>query len=393
MNKKNKRLTEILIIVLISCFIGMISGATAILTINKSITKKVDTSDLGEVSALYERIMGEYYQNVDSKTLVEGAMSGMLSVLDKNSSFLDKSATNSFNNRMQGEYYGIGVEALTVDGVGILVSGVLKDSPAEKAGLKEGDIIISVNDISMKSKTASYFTSMINDSESDITIKVTRNNEAKTFTLRAEKIIITSVTTNTFYRNNKRIGYIKISIFAANTAEQFKEKIEELESSGIDSLIIDVRNNAGGYLTNASTMLEMFMKKDSVLYKTETKENTLIRKDLTDEKRDYPVIVLVNESSASASEILAACFKENYGSTLVGIRTYGKGTVQETVSVLDGESIAKLTTKKWLTPNGEWIDGKGITPDVSVKLNDKYLTDPTFENDNQLSTALNLIIK
>ncbi len=393
MDKKNKRLTEILIIVLISCFIGMISGATAILTINKSITKKVDTSDLGEVSALYEKIMGEYYQDVDSKTLVEGAMSGMLSVLDKNSSFLDKSATNSFNNRMQGEYYGIGVEALTVDGVGILVSGVLKDSPAEKAGLKEGDIIISVNDISMKSKTASYFTSMINDSESDINIKVTRNNETKAFTLKAEKIIITSVTTNTFYRNNKRIGYIKISIFAANTAEQFKSKLENLESSGIDSLIIDVRNNAGGYLTNASTMLEMFMKKDSVLYKTETKDNTLTRKDLTEEKRDYPVIVLVNESSASASEILAACFKENYGSTLVGIRTYGKGTVQETVSVLDGDSIAKLTTKKWLTPNGEWIDGKGITPDVFVKLNDKYLTDPTFENDNQLSTALNLIIK
>lgn len=393
MDKKNKRLTEILIIVLISCFIGMISGATAILTINKSITKKVDTSDLGEVSALYEKIMGEYYQDVDSKTLVEGAMSGMLSVLDKNSSFLDKSATNSFNNRMQGQYYGIGVEALTVDGVGILVSGVLKDSPAEKAGLKEGDIIISVNDISMKSKTASYFTSMINDSESDINIKVTRNNETKAFTLKAEKIIITSVTTNTFYRNNKRIGYIKISIFAANTAEQFKSKLENLESSGIDSLIIDVRNNAGGYLTNASTMLEMFMKKDSVLYKTETKDNTLTRKDLTEEKRDYPVIVLVNESSASASEILAACFKENYGSTLVGIRTYGKGTVQETVSVLDGDSIAKLTTKKWLTPNGEWIDGKGITPDVFVKLNDKYLTDPTFENDNQLSTALNLIIK
>ena len=393
MDKKNKRLTEILIIVLISCFIGMISGATAILTINKSITKKVDTSDLGEVSALYEKIMGEYYQDVDSKTLVEGAMSGMLSVLDKNSSFLDKSATNSFNNRMQGEYYGIGVEALTVDGVGILVSGVLKDSPAEKAGLKEGDIIISVNDISMKSKTASYFTSMINDSESDINIKVTRNNEVKAFTLKAEKITITSVTTNTFYRNNKRIGYIKISIFAANTAEQFKSKLENLESSGIDSLIIDVRNNAGGYLTNASTMLEMFMKKDSVLYKTETKDNTLTRKDLTEEKRDYPVIVLVNESSASASEILAVCFKENYGSTLVGIRTYGKGTVQETVSVLDGDSIAKLTTKKWLTPNGEWIDGKGITPDVFVKLNDKYLTDPTFENDNQLSTALNLIIK
>lgn len=393
MNKKSKRLTEILIIVLISCFIGMISGATAILTLNKSINKKVDTSDLGEVSALYERIMGEYYQDVDSKTLVEGAMSGMLSVLDKNSSFLDKSATNSFNNRMQGEYYGIGVEALTVDGVGILVSGVLKNSPAEKVGLKEGDMIISVNDISMKSKTASYFTSMINDSESDINIKVSRNNETKLFTLKAEKIIIQSVTTNTFYRNNKRIGYVKISIFAANTAEQFKEKIENLESSGIDSLIIDVRNNAGGYLTNASTMLEMFMKKDSTLYKTETKENTVVRKDLTEENRDYPVIVLVNESSASASEILASCFKENYGSTLVGIKTYGKGTVQETVSVLDGDSMAKLTTKKWLTPNGEWIDGKGITPDVVVKLNDKYLTDPTFENDNQLSTALNLIIK
>ena len=196
---------------------------------------------------------------------------------------------------------------------------------------------------------------------------------------------------NTFYRNNKNIGYIKISIFAANTASQFTTKLKELENNGIDSLIIDVRDNAGGYLSNVSTILELFMKKDTVLYKTETKTNSVSRKDNTEEYRSYPVVVLVNGSSASASEILASCFKENYNSTIIGTTTYGKGTVQETVSILDS-SMAKITTKKWLTSSGEWINEKGIEPDIKVSLNDTYLKNPIYDNDNQLASAINVIV-
>jgi carboxyl-terminal processing protease len=393
MKRSQNRFTDILIVVIISCFIGMISGAAAIISINNKKEEKLNTSDFSEVSALYEKILNEYYTDVDEQTLIQGAMSGMLSTLDINSSFLDQSATTNFNNRMKGEYYGIGIEALTLDDVGVLVVGVLEDSPAEKAGIKDGDIILSVNDISLKGKTASYFTSLVNSLEKDLKIKITRDDKTLDFNLSAEKIIINSVTTNTFSKEGKNVGYIKISIFAANTASQFTTKLQDLESSGIDSLIIDVRDNAGGYLSNAATILELFMKKGTVLYQTATKDATTKRKDLTDTYRSYPVVILVNGSSASASEVLAASFQDNYGSDLIGTTTYGKGTVQETISVLEGSSTAKITTKKWLTPKGIWINGKGLEPTIKVEINDKYLTNPIFENDNQLSVGLNTIVK
>jgi len=393
MKRNQNRFTDILVVVIISCFVGMISGAAAIISINNKNSDKVETSGFNEVSALYDKILNEYYTNVDEETLIEGAMSGMLSTLDVNSSFLDQNATNSFNNRMKGEYYGIGIEALTLNDVGVLVVGVLENSPAEKNGLKDGDIILSINGISLKGKTASYFTSLVNSLETDLKLKITRDDKILDFTLSAEKIIISSVSTNTFLKEGKRVGYIKISIFAANTASQFTTKLQELESSGIDSLIIDVRDNAGGYLSNTATILELFMKKGAVLYQTETKDATTKRKDLTDTSRNYPVAILVNGSSASASEVLAASFEDNYNSELIGTTTYGKGTVQETISVLDGSSTAKITTKKWLTPKGVWIDGKGLEPTIKIEINDNYLTNPIFENDNQLSVALNTIVK
>ena len=205
-----------------------------------------------------------------------------------------------------------------------------------------------------------------------------------------EKVIIESVSIDKFNMNNKRVGYIKVSIFAANTASQFANKLKDLEEGGIDSLIIDVRNNSGGYLSAASTMLEMFMKKGSILYKTESKGSTTVKKDSTDEHRDYPIAVLINNSSASASEILAASLKDNLNATLIGNTTYGKGTVQETVNVLEGSKV-KITTKKWLTPNGDWINKTGIDPTIRVTLKDKYYENPIKDNDNQLTTAIKVM--
>ena len=136
----------------------------------------------------------------------------------------------------------------------------------------------------------------------------------------------------------------------------------------------------------------MFMKKGEILYKTESKTSVVTREDETDEYRDYPVAILVNASSASASEVLTACFMENRDSKVIGTVTYGKGTVQETLNVLDN-SMAKITTKKWLTPKGNWINESGITPTIVLDVSDKYLQNPTFDNDNQLERAINEVIK
>ena len=314
----------------------------------------------------------------------------MLSVLDDYSSYMDQSDSISFNNKMKGEYYGIGIEALTLSGEGVLVVSVVENSPADSVGIKEGDIIKKVNNDDLTIKDASYFTSLVSITKDELKLEIKREERILNISVKPEKVIIKSVTSNKFNVINKKIGYLKIKIFAANTATQFATELKKLEEEGIDSLIIDVRDNTGGYLSSVTTILEMFMEKDSILYKTESKTVTSIRKDNTEESRDYPVSVLVNASSASASEVLAACFKENKNSDIVGNATYGKGTVQEIVEISE-ETQAKITTKKWLTPNGNWVEKTGVEPTIRVNIGDKYLQTPTLDNDNQLQKALEIL--
>lgn len=393
MKKSNRRLLEIMIIVFVSVFIGMLGGAATIYTIDYNVNKKnndVSISKIDEIDTVFNKIVNEYYADVDQNKLIEGAVSGMLSVLDSNTSYIDKTNTINFNNKMNGEYYGIGIEALTINETGTLVVSVVPDSPAERSGIKEGDIIIEADGNSLKNAPATYFTSLVSKTSTEIKLVITRGNKNLNISVKPEKVIISSVDTNKFVVNNKNVGYIKISLFAANTASQFAKKLKELEETGIDSLVIDVRNNSGGYLSTASTILEMFMKKGTVLYKIESKNTTQTREDNTEEHRDYPVAILVNGSSASASEILAACFNENLQSEIVGNTTYGKGTVQETVNVLEG-SMAKITTKKWLTPKGNWVHEIGIMPTIGVTASNKYVENPIYANDNQLERAINAL--
>lgn len=391
MKKNNKRLTEILMVVFISTFIGMIAGSAAIYTIVSIDDKKdLDVSKLEEIDSVFDKIVEDYYDTVDKDKLIEGAVAGMLSVLDKNTSYIDKVNSTNFNNKMKGEYYGIGIEGLSLEGTGVLVVSVTPDSPAERSGIKEDDIIVEVNEKSLKEEPATYFTNLVSETKDEMKLTITRNERNLNISVKPEKVVIPSIFTNKITVDAKRIGYIKISIFAANTDTQFATKLKELEENGIDSLIIDVRDNSGGYLSTASTILEMFMKKGTVLYNIESKNSTSERKDETDEYREYPVAVLTNGSSASASEILAACFKDNLNSDIVGNTTYGKGTVQEVINVLEG-STAKITTKKWLTPKGEWINEIGLTPTIEVTLSNEYYQNPIYDNDNQLESAINAI--
>ena len=166
----------------------------------------------------------------------------------------------------------------------------------------------------------------------------------------------------------------------------------ELEKDGINSLIIDVRGNNGGYLSSVTDIIDLFLEKGKVIYKLEDKDGIDVKKDVTKEKRDYPVAVLVNGGSASASEILAAAIKESYKGFVVGTNTYGKGTVQQTTTLPDG-SMVKYTIQKWLTPDGNWINEVGLEPTDFVKLDESYFDNPVVENDVQLQKALELVTK
>ena len=165
-----------------------------------------------------------------------------------------------------------------------------------------------------------------------------------------------------------------------------------MEKEKISGLVIDVRDNSGGYLTSVTDICNLFLEKGKVIYQLEDSNGKVKKKDTTKEKRDYKIVVLINKGSASASEILASAIKESYGSDVVGTNSFGKGTVQQTKKLLDG-SMIKYTTQKWLTPNGNFINEIGVTPTKEVELDDSYLDDPKMENDNQLWEGVNLIIK
>lgn len=401
--KKHKdsyqRLIELVIVVMISTMIGMFSGGATIFTMmnDKEIEREkceaIKNDDVNEIVNIYEEIVNNYYKDVDKQVLIDGAINGMLSTLeDPNSSYIDAKNFTSFNDRMIGEYRGVGMEILNDTTTGyILVVNVIEDSPAERAAIKVGDLIKSVDDVSVKDKEAVTVSNLIKYGENDsVKLEIERDSKTVTKTVVKETVVLKSILKSTFTKSNKKIGYIKITIFAGNTFSQFEAALKELEKENIDSLVIDVRNNTGGYLSSVSNILELFLEKGKTMYQLQTKTNTTKSVDDTSSHRNYPISILTNEYSASASEILAAGLNESYGATIVGTSSYGKGTVQETLNV-DGGGMAKITTKKWLTPNGTWIDGVGVTPTEIVELDEAYTENPKNETDNQLQKALNLI--
>ena len=193
-------------------------------------------------------------------------------------------------------------------------------------------------------------------------------------------------------KNDKKVGYISIDVFSSTTYKQFKKEYNSLVNKKIDSLIIDVRNNPGGQLDDVKEILQLLEKRDKVLYQIQTKNIKNKVYDGTKSYCNYKISILINKGSASASEILATSLKENNKAILVGKTTYGKGTVQKAYSLSSGATL-KYTTQKWLTPKGNWINEKGITPDEEVDLSDEYKENPSDDTDNQLQKAIEVLTK
>lgn len=357
---------------------------------NSNITK-LDSS-LEEFEEVYDLINDSYYKDVDKKSIIEGAINGMLEALDDpHTSYFNKAETDNFNEVMNGSYEGIGAEiSLDQDG-NVIVFSVFKNSPAAEAGLKFNDKILEVNDKSTKGMNTTEVVSLIKDNEKkNAKIKINRDGEEMTFDVEKRVVIIESVESKIYNINNKKIGYVIINTFANNTYDQFRTNIENLEKENISGLVIDVRGNSGGYLHSVTNMLDMFLPKGTVSYQIADKKTTYKYTATTSESRNYPIAVLVDKSSASASEILAVGLKESYDAVVVGTYTYGKGTVQTTKDLSSGGMI-KYTIQKWLSPKGNWINDVGVKPTYEVELSKDYEDNPTDENDNQLQKALNVV--
>ena len=211
--------------------------------------------------------------------------------------------------------------------------------------------------------------------------------------LKKDNIEIRSIDYRIYEEKGKKIGYIYISIFANNTYSQFKLALEDLEKQGIDSLIIDVRSNTGGHLTAVYKMISLFIDSKHVAYQLEQDGKKEKVFSTGQENKTYPIVFLVDSYSASASEVFISSLRDNLGAKLIGTKTYGKGTVQELITLSNGDQY-KITTKKWLTPNGDWVnDTKGLEPDIELELSDDYFSNPSDETDNQLSRALEELSK
>lgn len=369
-NKKNKtvsfNLLEVIVIILITSLVVAVSTGVIVYQnyneIDDSVSNGSNKDYLKELETAYNNILNSYVEKVDQKELTNAAIDGMYKYLgDPYTSYLDEETTADLTDRLKGEYKGIGVEITKVD-EGILVANVFEKSPAEQAGILIGDLIIKVNGESTLDKTVKEVSNIIKNSDEEIKITVQRSGIEKEISVKSRKVDITSVEKDKI----DNVGYLKITAFSNTTYKQFREALESLEKEGINGLVIDLRDNGGGYLNPAVEIAEMFVEKGKNIYGLESKSNVEMYKDSTSESRNYKVSIIMNGSTASASEILSAALKESYNAITVGTTSYGKGTVQDTNKLSTG-GMVKYTTAYWLTPNGNKINGKGITPDINIE--------------------------
>ncbi len=378
---------ELLIIVVFTALIACI--ATGLIlnhqykkNFNYIDTDIMDNKKIVEFLETYSEIVDNFYEDVDGDKIIDAALEGMLEYLEDNYSiFLDKNESSDLTESLDGAYEGIGIVA-----IGNVVYNVYEGSPAEKAGILAEDEIIEINGTKVSLENYEKITELLyKDKENKII--VLRDGKEFTFNIEVSKVKVPSVSTNIIVSEDKKqnIGYLALTTFSAHSYEEFQTELLELEKDGIDSLIIDLRDNTGGYLNVVSDITELFLKKGDVIYSLKNKDEKKVYKDKTNDSRKYKIVVLVNANTASASEILAAALHDSYGAEIVGKTTYGKGKVQ-TVKQYD-DSIVKYTSAEWLRPNGECVDEIGIKPDYDVDL--EYGQNVIY--DLQLDKAIELL--
>ncbi len=345
-----------------------------------SIRKIIDKKFLGEIDE--EKILNE---------TIKGYVKGLD---DPYTEYMTKEEMEEFNTDIMGNFTGIGIYLTNdVERNVIVIISPIKDSPAYKAGILPGDIITKVDGVSY---TGEQLTEASNKIKGEIGTKVKleilRNDETIELEITREHIKINHVESKIL---NNNIGYIEFNSFDDGCSDEFKEKVEELKSKNITSLIIDIRNNGGGLVDEAIKIADYIVEKDATLLitKDKTGEEEITKAEI-DPIIDVPIVVLTNGSSASASEILAGALKDNGKATIVGEKTYGKGVIQELLTLTDGSGL-KITTSEYYTPNRNKINEVGITPDVEVKLDEEIEDELTIEEskDNQLQKAIEILKK
>lgn len=335
-----------------------------------------------------------YIGDVDEDAMIEGALKGYVEGLgDPYTEYYTKEEMADLREELNSEYVGIGVYIgnNAVDNT-IVIAGTIKSSPAEEAGLKAGDVVEKIDDVSYTGKQLSEATKVLK-AEEGTTVKLTilRDEKEIEINITRRKITVEHVSSKMMDNN---VAYIKIDSFDNNVADSFKSQLTDLMKGNVNGIIIDLRSNGGGIVTEATDIADLFLEKDETILITKSKKDN--EEKITKSKQEpivknTPVVILVNEATASASEILAGALKDKYNATIVGKTTYGKGVIQSLYNLKDGSGL-KITTDEYFTPNHNKIQKTGITPDVEVDLTkDADGNYETGDKDAQLLKAIEVI--
>lgn len=363
-----------------------------------AIRKENNTSFEGleyTLSQFRTELENKYIGEINDEELIDGALKGYVNALgDPYTTYYTKEEMKEIIEETNGNFVGIGIYMTeNIKENVIMVIKPIENSPAEKAGILPGDIITKINDVEYTGDKLEEASNKIRGEEgTKVKLEIYRNGETKEFEITRKKVVISHITTKVLEDN---IGYIAISDFDGDCANEFKTKYKELEKKGITKLIIDIRNNGGGIVDKSLEIANTMIEKGSTLLITKDKKNNEdITKATENPIINMPVVVLTNEYSASASEILAGALKDNNKATLVGTKTYGKGIIQELNKLSDGSGL-KVTVSEYYTPNHTAINKIGITPDVEVELSDEAKKQLNLEekDDNQLQKAIEILKK
>lgn len=401
---KRQRVYKTIMLVILTAFITFIltsifisnqlenNGTTNNSSLSSIIQNITGGSSLQKAMATIEEEVKEKYLNeYDENKAIEGAMAGYVAALgDPYTEYIPADEMEEYTQTIMGNYVGIGIYMTKNTEKNLIqVLAPIRESPAEKAGIKTGDFIAKIDGVEYTGDEMTQASNKIKGEEgTKVTLEILRGEETLTFEIERQKI-----NTNPVYADviDGNIGYLGISSFDEGVAEDFKTKFQSLKEKGITSLIIDLRDNGGGIVDEATKIVDYIVPKGKeILITVDKNKNEEITKAEEDVLIDMPIVVLVNASSASASEIMAGALKDLGEATIVGTKTYGKGIIQQFLSLSNGGGL-KITIEEYYTPNRTKINGVGITPDVEVELEQSVTGLPTDQNDTQLNKAKEIL--
>lgn len=416
--KKGKYIAIVTLLLLLTNLISLYAGSFVALPLGqkvmvsraeserlKAVNEMIETNgELSKVVSSYSGVLNfrklfevrdaltkYYFGDIDEEAIIEGAVKGMTSALnDPYTVFMNKKEYEDFNSQTEGSYVGLGLQVGVKDDK-ITVIAPFDNSPAKKAGIITGDIIESVNGKSVTGKELELAVSMMKGKEGEeVTVTISRQGKGSfDLSMKRAKIELVTVTGEML---QDKIGYIQLSMFDENTGKNFDKKLKELKDKGMKGLILDLRSNPGGLLDTCVDVTSNFVEKDKVIVSTKDKQGN--------EKKynskggiaiGIPLVILTNEGTASASEILSGAVKDYKAGTLIGTTTFGKGVVQTMLPYNDGTAL-KVTISKYFTPSGEDIHKKGVKPDVEVLYPQELLEKPYDRTtDPQFNKALEVM--